>query len=121
MRTFIAIPLPEACRSMLEQMQGELRRFGADVGWVAVPSIHITLKFLGEVDPSIIPMMAEALQAAAASTRSFDLQLHGLRVHAEVAGLLLTQSKGIQLLRAWRKQGDTYYGNGHQPEYVAGA
>jgi RNA 2',3'-cyclic 3'-phosphodiesterase len=78
MRTFIAIPLPEACRSMLEQMQGELRRFGADVGWVAVPSIHITLKFLGEVDSALIPMMAAALETAAASTRSFDLQLQGL-------------------------------------------
>ena len=63
---------------MLERMQGELRRFGAEVGWVAVTSIHITLKFLGDVDPATIPSMAEALKAAAASARSFELRIHGL-------------------------------------------
>jgi 2'-5' RNA ligase len=78
MRTFIAIPLPAECRAMLEQMQQSLRVYKADVRWVAIPSIHLTLKFLGDADPQIIPRMAGALAEASKSERSFEIRLHGL-------------------------------------------
>jgi RNA 2',3'-cyclic 3'-phosphodiesterase len=78
MRTFIAVPLPAECRSMLDQMQQALRPAGAEVGWVATPSIHLTLKFLGEMDPEIIPSLAEALEAASGSESGFELRLCGL-------------------------------------------
>jgi 2'-5' RNA ligase len=78
MRTFIAIPLPKECRSMLQQMQRELQRFQAEVGWVAIPSIHITLKFLGDVETETIPRLTESLQAASGNEQSFELQLRGL-------------------------------------------
>jgi 2'-5' RNA ligase len=78
MRTFIAIPLPEECRSMLQQMQQALRACRPEVGWVAVSSIHLTLKFLGEADPVIIPQLAQSLQAASESDQSFELRLRGL-------------------------------------------
>jgi RNA 2',3'-cyclic 3'-phosphodiesterase len=63
---------------MLDHMQRELRSQGAEVGWVAIPSIHLTLKFLGEVDPEVIPALAESLQTACESKRSFGLRLRGL-------------------------------------------
>ena len=51
---------------MLDQMQQSLRACKAEVRWVAIPSIHLTLKFLGEVDPEAIPklnvLLSEALQ-----------------------------------------------------------
>jgi 2'-5' RNA ligase len=78
MRTFIGIPLTEQCRKMLDDLQHSLRSYGADVRWVAVPSIHLTLKFLGEVDPGIIPMLAESLESAAQTHQSFELGLRGL-------------------------------------------
>jgi 2'-5' RNA ligase len=78
MRTFIAIPLTEECRSMLQQMQQGLRACRAEAGWVAIPSIHLTLKFLGEVDPGIIPQLSQSLQSACESDQSFDLHLCGL-------------------------------------------
>jgi 2'-5' RNA ligase len=78
MRTFVAIPLPAECQSMLEQMQQKLRPFRAEVGWTAIHSIHLTLKFLGEVDPEIIPRLAECLEVASAREQSFELRLRGL-------------------------------------------
>ena len=63
---------------MLDEMQQGLRSYGAEVGWVAIPSIHLTLKFLGEADPAAIPKLAESLESAAGSLRSFSLRLHGL-------------------------------------------
>jgi len=78
MRTFIAIPLPPECQQMLSQMQQDLRSCGAEVGWVAIPSIHLTLKFLGEVESDIIPRLAESLESASESEHGFSLRLHGL-------------------------------------------
>lgn len=78
MRTFVAIPLPAECQSMLDQMQRELRACSAEVGWAAIPSIHLTLKFLGEVNPEVLPKLAESLEAACESEQGFELRLHGL-------------------------------------------
>jgi 2'-5' RNA ligase len=63
---------------MLEKMQHSLRSCGADIRWVAVQSIHLTLKFLGEVDPQIIAKLAESLTDATQSQASFGLRLRGL-------------------------------------------
>lgn len=78
MRVFIAIPLSKECQAMLENLQQQLRTCRADVRWTAISSIHLTLKFLGEIDPAIIPEMAESLRATSKADRSFTLQLHGL-------------------------------------------
>jgi RNA 2',3'-cyclic 3'-phosphodiesterase len=78
MRTFIAIPLPDECRTMLDKMQLDLRSCGADVRWAAIPSMHLTLKFLGEADPEIIPKLEDSLASIARLQRSFALRLRGL-------------------------------------------
>jgi 2'-5' RNA ligase len=78
MRTFIAIPLPKECQILLEQMQQHLRACKADVRWVAIPSIHLTLKFLGEVDPETIPKLNALLSETCKSERRIELVLRGL-------------------------------------------
>lgn len=78
MRTFVAIPLPAECQSMLDHMQQELRCYDAEVGWVAIPSIHLTLKFLGDVNPDLVPGLAASLKSASEPESGFELRLHGL-------------------------------------------
>jgi RNA 2',3'-cyclic 3'-phosphodiesterase len=78
MRTFIAIPLPAESRSMLEKMQQSLRVHRAEVRWTAIPSIHLTLKFLGEVDPEIIPKLSESISGVSGEESPFELRLQGL-------------------------------------------
>ena len=77
MRTFIAVPLPIECARMLAEMQTALRRFSADIRWTAVPSIHLTLKFLGEIDPAILPRLSGALRALPPAA-PFTLRLEGM-------------------------------------------
>jgi 2'-5' RNA ligase len=48
-RSFIAIDLPEETRKALEDIQRELKQCGAGVRWVKTRSIHLTLKFLGNI------------------------------------------------------------------------
>ncbi len=78
MRTFIAIPIPESCLEMLAQMQRQLQAPKAEVRWIKIPSIHLTLKFLGEVDPAAIPAMVESLGVISEQTRQFGIRLSGL-------------------------------------------
>jgi RNA 2',3'-cyclic 3'-phosphodiesterase len=77
-RAFIAIPLPKDCQTMLESMQRDLRESGADVRWVPITSIHLTLKFLGEVEPEIIPKMAQSLRTISQPEQPLNLRIGGL-------------------------------------------
>ncbi len=78
MRTFIAIPLPNECLTLLASMQQSLRSCRADVRWAAIASIHLTLKFLGEVDPSIITQLGESIENRTRSEQPIKLRLRDL-------------------------------------------
>ena len=43
--------------------------------WVGASEIHLTLKFLGEVEPSRLVELAQPLRAAAAESTAFDVRL----------------------------------------------
>jgi RNA 2',3'-cyclic 3'-phosphodiesterase len=78
MRTFIAIPLPEKCREMLKNIQQSLRATEADVRMAAISSIHLTLKFLGDIESTILPHIAQSLRTATKSGSSMNLKVSGL-------------------------------------------
>ena len=78
MRTFIAVPLPQECQSLLAELQGKMRPLVADVRWVAISSIHLTLKFLGEIDPALVPKLVESLRDSSAGESLFKISLCGL-------------------------------------------
>ena len=73
-RAFLAIELPEALRVGLAQVQEELKRSRADVRWVPVGNIHLTLKFFGNVPEDEIGPLAQAAREAAAETAPLQLQ-----------------------------------------------
>jgi 2'-5' RNA ligase len=50
LRTFIAVDLGKALRDRCASLQEILARTGADVKWVEVDNLHVSLLFLGEVD-----------------------------------------------------------------------
>ena len=72
-RAFIAIDIPPSAKDALRMLQDELQSVKAQVKWVDPGNIHITLKFLGNVDPEKIPQIREVLTPIAASTRPFML------------------------------------------------
>jgi len=49
MRAFLAIDIPEEIRKRLATTQDELRQFSSAAKWVSPESIHLTLKFMGEI------------------------------------------------------------------------
>jgi len=60
-RSFIAIDFPEETRKALEDIQKELKQCGTGVRWVKPGSIHLTLKFLGNIHPAQVEDIALAV------------------------------------------------------------
>lgn len=78
MRTFIAIELDDAIRQRLAAAQDRLRAAGCNVRWVKPEQMHLTLKFLGEIEEEAVDGVAAAMAAAAAGGKPFALTLAGL-------------------------------------------
>ncbi len=76
-RSFIAIELPENVRRLLEKLSLELKKSDAAVGWVRPESIHLTLKFLGNVAPDVIEQIKPVLSGIASRFSSFRLEAAG--------------------------------------------
>lgn len=51
MRTFVAIDIPDDIRQKIAAYMEGLRRFAPEVRWVSPESLHVTLKFIGEIPP----------------------------------------------------------------------
>lgn len=79
MRVFVAVAVPPDIQHALGQAIEQLRD-GAPkkcVRWVRPENIHLTLRFIGNVQPQAIEPLTAALQAAVVGLRSFILQLDG--------------------------------------------
>jgi 2'-5' RNA ligase len=77
-RLFVAINLPETEKRRLAAAVGELAAHELPVRWADTDSLHITLKFLGEVAESVRPAVASALRTAVLERRVFQLTLSDL-------------------------------------------
>jgi len=76
MRVFIAIDLPNPIRESLGQIQRELKSLTDSVKWVAPESIHITLKFIGEIPEKRIDDINVALRGF--SWKTFTIKVRGV-------------------------------------------
>ncbi len=79
-RSFIAVFLDPATRARVAAFQERLAGTGADVKWVEPHNLHLTLKFLGDVEPTRLDEIGRALEAAASGTRQFELGIAGAGV-----------------------------------------
>jgi len=69
MRLFVAVDLPDHAKEQLASLVAELRACRADVRWVSADAMHLTLKFLGNVDARELGGIDEALQRVAGAAR----------------------------------------------------
>jgi 2'-5' RNA ligase len=80
MRIFIAVEIPSEIKSALKALQTDLRRAGADVSWTAPENMHLTLKFIGEVEETRIVEIEKVCDALGAEFTPFTLKLNGTGV-----------------------------------------
>ncbi len=77
MRLFIAIELPEDLKQAIAKVQGQLKAAGAIANWTRPEGIHLTLKFLGDVEEAKVPEIMAAMAGAAAGTGKLSLKVEG--------------------------------------------
>lgn len=80
MRSFIAVNFPSLLRDELWLTTEPVRAHQGAVRWVHPESIHLTLKFLGEVDADEASRIADATRVAVGHMRPFDLAVSGFGV-----------------------------------------
>lgn len=72
LRTFVAIEIPNNVKEQIAAVQSELKRHGDRVSWVKSTNIHLTLKFLGDVEESLIDSIGKKIQTAAEKSAPFS-------------------------------------------------
>lgn len=76
-RSFIAVPIPAELKTELGRFQEKLKRIGADVKWVRPESMHLTLRFMGNLTLSEIQLAGEAVFQVAKKFAPFSVELKG--------------------------------------------
>jgi 2'-5' RNA ligase len=76
MRVFIALDVPEEIRRHLASVQDQLRAFAPSARWVPADSIHLTLKFIGEIAEKRRDDIDEALKGL--TWKAFPITVRGL-------------------------------------------
>ena len=77
-RTFIAVEIPLAIKENIAGLQEKLKREQALIRWVKPGNIHITLKFLGNVEENKIADIAKAVTVAVNQIKPFLVEIAGV-------------------------------------------
>lgn len=79
-RVFIAIPLPRHIVATLGDVQADLKQYGLKVKWTRPENIHLTLKFLGDVDKADLNSVSNVVNTAAKGFGAIRLCTKGVGV-----------------------------------------
>lgn len=77
MRSFLAIELNQGTKDFLSSVQTELKNIGLDAKWVEGHNLHMTLKFLGEIDDAMLLKVKKSLEVCAARFTACEVALTG--------------------------------------------
>lgn len=77
LRLFWAITLPEEVKTRLDFLRQQWSPFLPGARWVERENFHLTVKFLGEVEASMVAPLGEAVERGVVRVRPFALELGG--------------------------------------------
>lgn len=72
-RTFICLELPNNLISRLSELQKKLALLGESVGWVKPTNIHLTLRFLGDVEAERQSELKQTVESAVVGCGRFNI------------------------------------------------
>ena len=77
-RTFIALPVSSDIQQWISGVQSGLQHTQAQVKWESESQFHVTLKFIGDIDPSLVEPLSDALLKSCTPFSQFDLMFRQL-------------------------------------------
>ena len=103
MRLFVAIDIEPHVRVRIKQIQNRLRQelnlSDKQVKWVHPEQIHLTLKFLGNVDDAALTSACDVVKRTASEFESFDFEAKGLGVFGRPARIVWVGISDCQPLK----------------------
>lgn len=76
-RAFIAIALPPEICLALSDCISHFKQQHGDIKWVRTEGLHITLKFLGDIQPDQVEEIASVLSRISSAFSAFELSIEG--------------------------------------------
>ena len=73
-RLFVALSVPEALISWLEDVQNSLKKKGVRASWSSMETLHLTLKFMGDTPMETLDSIIKAVQETAAVNKPFKIR-----------------------------------------------
>jgi 2'-5' RNA ligase len=77
LRLFIALHMPDQLKEELGRAISDLRPLADGIKWVETKNMHLTLKFLGDTEKSLVGGIAGAITIALAGRKAFEAKLDG--------------------------------------------
>jgi 2'-5' RNA ligase len=77
-RSFVAIPLPDATRDALVRLQAELQPIFPGWRLTNPENLHLTLRFLGDIPEDSLEKLSKIVLSVADSSSSFQLTTSGI-------------------------------------------
>ena len=74
-RVFISIEIPQEIKEKISLIQEQLKTIETPISWVRLDSIHLTLKFLGNITELQIPEIKNCMTTAANGIPPFDVKV----------------------------------------------
>ncbi|MGQ9706899.1 MAG: RNA 2',3'-cyclic phosphodiesterase [bacterium] len=78
LRSFIALPLSKPLRENLITLIEELSRVSTKIKWVEKENLHITIRFLGDIDDELVKKISDILDDIAGGVVPFPFKVEGV-------------------------------------------
>jgi len=119
-RLFIALELSDRQKDEVSALQQKLKNSMPEVRWVSREGMHLTLKFLGEIDAERIEQVKAAMDEAAPSVDKFEVSFGCSGIFpstrkARVFWLGITDGEA-EVLKLAEKTDNALSGYGFEPE-----
>ena len=75
MRSFIAIKLSDEIKENINKFVYRLKETNADVKWIETDNLHLTLKFLGEIEDKLIEEIKKEVENVIRNFSKFEISL----------------------------------------------
>jgi 2'-5' RNA ligase len=108
-RTFIAVELSTGVKQRANELIRKLKSSGADINWTPPEQMHLTVKFLGDIQRDEIIPLCRIAQEVAARFQPFDLGFRGTGAfpHTEHPRTLwIGVEEGLEEIRRLQKELD---------------
>lgn len=83
-RSFLAIELPKEIIGKLSEIQDNLKPSVSQVKWVRPESVHLTLKFFGNIEEKTVDEISQVLKKVAAKISAFVIDVKDIGVFPNI-------------------------------------